>query len=75
MTVNGDVTCPVNHLSIHRIYGEGNMVSIAKTILIDISRTLGVMENIFGRAYCSSKEIQIYTELFKEFHDIFSWSY
>jgi hypothetical protein len=26
-------------------------------------------------ADCSSKEIQVYTELFKEFHDIFSWSY
>jgi hypothetical protein len=44
-------------------------------IPIDISRTPGIMENVFVGADCSPEEIQIYTELFKEFHDVFSWSY
>jgi hypothetical protein len=33
------------------------------------------MENVFVRAYFTPKEIQIYMNLFKEFRDIFSWSY
>jgi flagellar motor switch protein FliM len=33
------------------------------------------MENVFVGADFSPKEIQIYTDLFKEFCDIFSWSY
>jgi hypothetical protein len=51
------------------------MESIAETIPIDISRTPGVVENVFVGADCSPEEIQIYIELFKEFHDVFSWSY
>jgi hypothetical protein len=33
------------------------------------------MENVFVGADCSSEEIQIYTDLFKEFYDVFAWSY
>ena len=33
------------------------------------------MENVFVEADCSPEEIQIYTDLFKEFHDVFAWSY
>jgi hypothetical protein len=66
MTVNRDVTCPVNHLTMHKIYFEGNVEIIEETIPIDISRTPGVMENIFLEAYCSVEEIHIYTELFEE---------
>jgi hypothetical protein len=33
------------------------------------------VENVFVRADFSPKEIQIYTDLFKEFHDVFAWSY
>jgi hypothetical protein len=33
------------------------------------------VENVFVGADCSLKEIQVYTDLFKEFHDVFSWSY
>jgi hypothetical protein len=33
------------------------------------------VENVFVGENCSPEEIQIYTDLFKEFHDIFSWSY
>jgi hypothetical protein len=34
-----------------------------------------VMENVFIGADYSPREIQIYTDLFKEFCDVFAWSY
>jgi hypothetical protein len=46
---------------------KGNMASISPTIMIDISRTPGKIENIHIGADCSPEEILIYTELFKEF--------
>jgi hypothetical protein len=51
------------------------MATIAETIPINISRNPGVVENVFIRVDCSPKEIQTYTDLFKEFHDVFAWSY
>jgi hypothetical protein len=38
------------------------MVTIAKTIPINISRNPDIMENVFIGADCSPEEIQIYTE-------------
>jgi hypothetical protein len=54
-------------LDTHDIYAEGNMVSISPTVTIDISRIPGKIENVYIGADCSPEEIQIYTELFKEF--------
>jgi hypothetical protein len=71
----GDRACPINPLAMYDVYAKGNMETIAKTIPIDISRTPRIMENIFIGADCSPKEIQIYTDLFKEFQDVFAWSY
>jgi hypothetical protein len=48
------------------------MEIIATMIPIDISRTLGIMENFFVGADCSPGEIQTYTELFKEFCNVFA---
>jgi hypothetical protein len=62
-------------LATHEVYAKGNMETIIETIPINISRTLGVVENVFVGADYSLKEIQIYTHLVKEFHDVFSWSY
>jgi hypothetical protein len=62
-------------LDMHIIYVEGNMVSIYPTITIDISRTLGKVENVNISADCLLEEILIYTKLFKEFRDVFAWSY
>jgi hypothetical protein len=75
VTMTGGQLCPINLLATHEIYDEGNMATIAETIPINISRNPGVMENVFVGADFSPKEIQIYTDLFKEFHDVFSWSY
>jgi hypothetical protein len=73
--MTGDRACPINPLSMHVVYTEGYMETIAKTIPIDISITRGIMENIFVGADCSPEEIRIYTDLFKEFCNVFALSY
>lgn len=51
------------------------MATIAKTYPINISTTLGLVENVLLRANCSPEEVEAYTALFKEFQDVFAWSY
>jgi hypothetical protein len=46
-----------------------------ETILINISKTHDVVENVFIGATYSIEEIHSYTTLFKEFHDVFAWYY
>jgi hypothetical protein len=75
LTMTGDRSCPINPLATHEVYAEGNMETIDETILINISRTPGIVDNVFIRADYSPEEIQIYIDLFKEFCDVFSWSY
>jgi hypothetical protein len=65
----------VVQLDTHGIYVEGNMVNISPTIMIDISRILGKFKNVYIGVDCSLGEIQIYTDLFKQFHDVFTRSY
>jgi hypothetical protein len=62
-------------LDTHGIYVEGNMESISPTIQINISHTPGKIENVNIGADCFPEEISIHTNLFKEFQDIFTWSY
>jgi hypothetical protein len=75
ITMTGDQPCPINLLATQDIYAEGNMVTIAATIPINISRNPDVVENVFVGADGSPEEIQIYMDLFKEFRDVFAWSY
>jgi len=75
LTVNGDNPCPINPLATHEVCAEGNMERIATVILIDISKTPTIVEIVFVGAYFSPEEIQTYTELFKEFCNVFSSSY
>jgi hypothetical protein len=63
--MTGDRSCPINPLATHEVYVEGNMETISKTILINISRTPGIVEIFFVGTDCSPEEIQIYTDLFK----------
>ena len=53
----------------------GNMVNISPMIPINISRNPGKIEIVYIGGKCSHAEILEYTEPFKEFHDIFAWSY
>lgn len=57
------------------VFEEGNMDTISPYIHIDISLTLGVIENISVQASCSPTEITYFKHLFQEFWDIFAWSY
>jgi len=43
--------------------------------MVNISRNTNIIENVFIRLKLSPEEIQIYTDRFKEFRDVFSWSY
>jgi hypothetical protein len=73
--MTGDKACPINPLTMHDVYVEGNIENIAQTIPHDIYRILGFMENILIEVDFSLKELQIYIDLFKEFRDVFAWSY
>jgi hypothetical protein len=59
----------------HNVFVEGNLSNISPTIPIDISIKPGIVENVHIGASCSPDEIVTYTSLFKEFRDIFAWSY
>jgi hypothetical protein len=65
LTMTGDRFFHINPIATHEVYAEGNMETIAETILINISKTPDVVENVFVRDDCSPGEIQIYTDLFK----------
>ena len=54
---------------------DGNMENISSTIPNNISRDPSRIENVYIGEECSHAEIQEYTELFKEFRDVFAWSY
>ena len=70
-----NIGIPVVPLSSPGHMADGNMANISSTMPINISHNLGTIENVYIDADCSQYEIREYTELFKEFHDIFSWSY
>lgn len=54
---------------------KGDMFVISQTIPVKVSRNPNIIENVFIGANCSPEEIQTYTNLFKEFHYVFGWSY
>jgi hypothetical protein len=57
------------------VFAEGKLSHISPTIPIDISVKPGIVENVHIGASCSPEEMVTYTSLFKEFRDIFAWSY
>jgi hypothetical protein len=61
--------------SAHNLFSKGNLSNISPTIPIDISIKPGIVKNVHIGASCSPDEIVTYTSLFKEFHEIFTWSY
>jgi hypothetical protein len=61
--------------STHDVFSKGNLSNISPTIPLDISIKPGIVENVHIGASCSPDEIITYTTLFKEFHDVFAWSY
>ena len=75
MRLAGDVDTPINPLPREGMFAEGNMENISATIPINISVNPDVLENMHIGANCSPEETAIYTTLFKEFCDVFSWTY
>ena len=75
MRLSKDVDTPINPLPREGMFVEGNMANISAIIPINISVNPDVMENIYIGAKCSPEEIAIYIALFKEFRNVFSWSY
>ena len=75
MRLAGDVYTPINPLPREGIFAEGNMENISTTIPINISANPNMVGNVHISVHYSPEEIAIYTTLFKEFHDVFSWSY
>ena len=66
---------PVVPLSSPSHIFEGNMANLSFNDSYNISCDPGKIENVYIGAGCSLDEIKEYTELFKEFRDIFAWSY
>jgi hypothetical protein len=61
--------------STHDVFSEGNLSNISPTIPLDISIKPGILKNVHIRASCSPDKIITYKLLFKEFRDVFAWSY
>ena len=60
---------------VHEVLSEGNIGNITATMHLDISIKLGIVKNVPIGVSCSLNEIKVYTELFKYFQDVFTWSY
>jgi hypothetical protein len=57
------------------VFAEGNLSQISSMVPIDIIVKPGIVEKVHIRASCSPEEIVTYSSLFKEFRDLFAWSY
>jgi hypothetical protein len=55
--MTGDRSCHTNLLDTHKIYAKGNMATISEMTPINISRTPGVIDNVFVGAYSSPEEM------------------
>ena len=66
---------PSAYTTVQTIDSKGNMGNLSKTMLIDISVKMGIMENIYIGVDCNPEEIARFTSLFMEFRDVFAWSY
>ena len=64
-----------NSLPINAIDSERNLSNIEETISIDILTKPGIVENIHVGVSCSPSELESYRSLFREFYDVFAWSY
>jgi len=66
---------PLKLSAMQGIYVESNMSNISEMIPISISRDPSVMENVFIDVNYTPEEIRLFTDLFKELRDVFTWSY
>lgn len=62
-------------IQIYQVSSEGNMGNITQTQPIDFSAKTGVIEHIHIGVTCTPEEVQLYTDLFRDICDVFTWSY
>lgn len=62
-------------IQVYQVSSEGNFGNIMQTQPIEISVKPWIVEHIYIGVTCTPEEIQIYIALFREFHDVFAWSY
>lgn len=63
------------YMTIQTLDSEGNMWNISKTLLIDISIMIGIVENIQIGASHNYEEIVSFTFPFKDLCNVFPWFY
>ncbi len=61
--------------TVNTMDSERSLSNIEETTAINISTKTDVVENIHVGKSCSSSELEIYNALFREFRDVFAWSY
>jgi hypothetical protein len=59
------VDCPQSPILTQDTISEGNLGNISSTIIFDVSIKEIIVENIQLGTNCSTKEVEIYTTLFK----------
>ena len=67
------VNVPQSPIFLQDIDSVGNICNITQMNSIDISTKPGTIEHVHVGQNCSVDESKAYRELFKEFHDIFSY--
>ena len=65
----------LNYVKVETIDSERNFSNIEETISINISTKPNIIEKIHVAKYYSPLELDNYRALFREFRDIFAWSY
>ena len=61
--------------TVNTVDSERNLSNIEETTAINISTKIDVIENIHVGKSRSSSKLEIYSALFREFRDVFAWSY
>ena len=64
-----------NSIFIDTVDSEWNLSNIEETISINISTKPNIVENIHVGKSCSPSKLDSYRALFREFRDVFAWSY
>jgi len=65
----------LNSARVNTVDSERNLSNIEETISINILTRPNIVENIHVCKSCSPLELDNYRALFREFRDIFAWSY
>eukprot|EP00253_Pinus_taeda_P003608 PITA_03608 len=61
--------------TLNTVDSERSLSNIEETTAINISTKTDVVENIHVGKFCSSSKLEIYSALFRDFRDVFAWSY